>query len=88
MLVNKASKQLSHKALTLTQAASTHFSGKFPNYKPLTLAGEVGKPKVAYLEDITKHRSKLALYDMEPRTENCWIAPNATLGKGGKIMVL
>ena len=23
---------------------------------------------------------KLPLYDLEPRTENCWIAPNATLG--------
>ena len=24
---------------------------------------------------------KLPLYDLEPRTENSWIAPSATLGK-------
>ena len=23
---------------------------------------------------------KLPLYDLEPRNENCWIAPNATIG--------
>jgi hypothetical protein len=38
-------------------------------------------PKLAYLEEISKHRHKLPLYDLEPRTENAWIAPNATLGK-------
>jgi hypothetical protein len=40
-----------------------------------------GTPRVAYLEEITKHRTKLPLYDLEPRTENAWIAPNDTLGK-------
>lgn len=33
------------------------------------------------MEETTKHRMRLPLYDLEPRTENCWIAPNATLGK-------
>jgi hypothetical protein len=37
-------------------------------------------PRVAYLEEISKHRLKLPLYDLEPKTENCWIAPNSTLG--------
>ena len=33
------------------------------------------------MEEVSKHRMKLPLYDLEPKTENCWIAPNATLGK-------
>ena len=30
-------------------------------------------------EDYSKHRMKLPLYDIEPRTENNWIAPSATI---------
>lgn len=44
-----------------------------------TIAGDV-TPKLAYMEEISKHRHKLPLYDLDPRTENAWIAPNATLG--------
>jgi gamma-carbonic anhydrase len=29
----------------------------------------------------SKHRMKLPLYDLEPHTENCFIAPNSTVGK-------
>ena len=36
--------------------------------------------RIAYAEESSKHRMKLPLYDLEPRTENSWIAPNATLG--------
>ena len=39
------------------------------------------KPKIAYVEDVTKHRMKLPLYDLYPKTENAWIAPNATVSK-------
>ncbi len=34
---------------------------------------------IAYVDEASKHRMKLALYDIEPRVENCWVAPNATL---------
>jgi carbonic anhydrase/acetyltransferase-like protein (isoleucine patch superfamily) len=27
----------------------------------------------------TKHRTVLPLYDLQPKIEECWIAPNATL---------
>ena len=37
--------------------------------------------RVAYVDEISKHRNKLPLYDLEPRTENSWIAPNATISK-------
>jgi hypothetical protein len=50
------------------------------NYFNFYNIASASKPRVAYLEDVTKHRHKLALYDLEPRTENAWIAPNATLG--------
>jgi carbonic anhydrase/acetyltransferase-like protein (isoleucine patch superfamily) len=26
-----------------------------------------------------KHRMKLQLYDLEPKLENCWVAPNSTV---------
>jgi len=29
----------------------------------------------------TSHRVKLPLYDLRPRIENCWVAPNSTIGK-------
>jgi hypothetical protein len=35
---------------------------------------------LTYAEELSKHRMKLPLYDLEPRVENCWVAPNATLG--------
>ena len=47
----------------------------------MCIAQESALPRVAYLEEISKHRMKLPLYDLEPRTENAWIAPNATLSK-------
>ena len=33
----------------------------------------------AAIEAHSKHRMKLPLYDIEPRTENNWVAPSATL---------
>jgi hypothetical protein len=35
---------------------------------------------IAYMEDLSRHRQKLPLYDLLPKTENAFIAPNATLG--------
>ncbi len=37
---------------------------------------------IAYLEENSRHRTKLPLYDLMPVTENAFVAPNATLGKG------
>ena len=42
---------------------------------------ELDKPKIAYVEELSKHRFKLPLYDLYPRSENAWIAPNATVSK-------
>ena len=39
--------------------------------------GSVGDVVVA--EEHSRHRMKLPLYDLEPRTENNWIAPSATV---------
>ena len=30
-------------------------------------------------EEETKHRVKVPLYDLFPRIENCWVAPNSTV---------
>merc|ERR1719243_346409 len=34
---------------------------------------------VEAVESHSKHRMKLPLYDLEPRTQNNWIAPSATV---------
>lgn len=39
-------------------------------FSQLTMAGEE-----------SKHRIKVPMYDLEPHTENCFIAPNSTIGK-------
>ena len=54
---------------------------KFPISISLIHYVEVDKPKVAYVEELSKHRFKLPLYNLYPKTENAWIAPNATVSK-------
>ena len=54
----------------LLQYPSTNFSGQHTNRPALTMADEE-----------SKHRAKLPLYDLMPRIENCWVAPNSTVGK-------
>ena len=34
---------------------------------------------IAYMQDLSRHRQKMPIYDSIPQTENAWIAPNATL---------
>jgi serine acetyltransferase len=34
---------------------------------------------LTYESEESKHRAKLPLYDLEPKIENAWIAPNATI---------
>ena len=58
-----------------------------PNFQLVIIEGLLkfimigeNKPKLAYVEEITKHRQQLPLYDLKPRTDANWIAPNATLG--------
>ena len=38
-------------------------------------------PQVTMVTEESKHRHRLPLYDLEPKIENCWVAPNATVGK-------
>ena len=35
----------------------------------------------------SKHRMKLPLYDLEPKIENCFVAPNSTIGKNLQIFI-
>jgi hypothetical protein len=39
-------------------------------FSQLTMAGEE-----------SKHRIKVPMYDLEPQTDNCFVAPNSTIGK-------
>jgi hypothetical protein len=36
---------------------------------------------VNYLENLTKHRMFVPVYDLRPNVDLAWIAPNATLSK-------
>ena len=42
---------------------------------------QTSKPQISMMGEETKHRVKLPLYDLMPRIENCWVAPNSTVGK-------
>ena len=35
--------------------------------------------KLSMANEESKHRMKLPLYDLEPKLENCWVAPNSTV---------
>jgi tetrahydrodipicolinate N-succinyltransferase len=35
--------------------------------------------KLTMANEESKHRMKLPLYDLEPKLENCWVAPNSTV---------
>jgi len=34
---------------------------------------------IAYMQELSRHKSKMALYESVPSVDQCWIAPNATL---------
>jgi hypothetical protein len=36
----------------------------------------------------SKHRIKVPLYDLEPKIENCFVAPNSTIGKFQKLTLI
>ena len=35
--------------------------------------------RLTMANETSKHRAKLPLYDLEPKIENAWVAPNATV---------
>ena len=39
------------------------------------------KPQLSMVNEETKHRIRLPLYDLMPRFDNNWVAPNSTVGK-------
>ena len=47
--------------------------------EPLSIGVAPAAPPLSYSEEITKHRSKIQLYDLEPRSNNAFIAPSATV---------
>ena len=65
----------------LTPFAKHQFSQGNNKFIFKNCAGAQTPQRVAYAEEHSKHRMKLSLYDLEPRTENAWIAPNATISK-------
>jgi hypothetical protein len=34
---------------------------------------------VAYMQELSRHRQTMPLYDVAPQVDNAWIAPNASL---------
>lgn len=45
----------------------------------LATANRVFSTQLTMANEETKHRTVLPLYDLQPKIEECWIAPNATL---------
>ena len=78
MLSNKVQKLFLRNQARLVQNFPRAISSKFfPifhfNFKFVLI------DQVTAVEEHSKHRMKLPLYDIEPRTENNWIAPSATV---------
>ena len=73
-----ASKQIAAGSKMLVPSQISAFSAKFP-----TDFGEspADKATLTMATEESKHRMKLPLYDLSPYIENCWIAPNSTIGK-------
>lgn len=42
-------------------------------------ANRVFSTQLSMANEETKHRTVLPLYDLQPKIEECWIAPNATV---------
>lgn len=78
MLSNKVQKLLMRNQAHIIKNASRTISSKFFKDLLLTLFF-IFIDKVTAVEEHSKHRMKLPLYDIEPRTENNWIAPSATV---------
>ena len=64
------SKQLANNSKMVVPTQVNAFSSNYETKAAVTMANEE-----------SKHRMKLPLYDLEPQVENCWIAPNSTIGK-------
>ena len=71
ILLSTSNKGKLYLLLTTVQYISYKYLQDLPN-----LASQVS---VQSIEEHSKHRMKLPLYDLEPRTENNWIAPSATI---------
>ena len=75
MLANRAAAKAASRpmmARALVQAPANHFSSE---------DGSSAKPQLTMVEEESKHRMKLPLYDLYPRLDNIWVAPNSTVGK-------
>ena len=64
------SKQLVNSSKMIVPTQVNAFSEGYETKAALTMANEE-----------SKHRMKLPLYDIEPMVENCWVAPNSTIGR-------
>ena len=60
---------------SLSAVPCTQFSGQ-PTHKP----------QLSMVTEESKHRMKLPLYDLMPKTENNWVAPNSTISKCPAIL--
>ena len=48
-------------------------------YPPETAESPQERATLTMAQEELKHRIKLPLYDIEPKIENCWIAPNSVV---------
>lgn len=65
--------------MMMAQAAQKRMQRQIVNSAKTAFATH--NPPLAMASEESKHRAKLPLYDLEPKIEACWVAPNATIGK-------
>ena len=66
--VSKTLRRKPATAIVMSQSSTSSFSEQATH-----------KPQLSMIDEETKHRVALPLYDLAPRFDNNWVAPNATV---------
>lgn len=69
-----------------TQKAAGNMAKALVSTQATQFSSDGAKPPLTMTEEETKHRMTLPLYDLVPRIDNCWIAPNSTVGKSPSLV--
>ena len=70
--------KVARRGISLVQAQTNKFSNYMEGAQARGDELEAGSP-LTMMDEESKHRNKIALYDLNPYIENCWVAPSATV---------
>lgn len=62
-----------------------HKASSTVNRRILQTQSSAAFSQLTMMNEESKHRMKVPMYDLEPKLENCFVAPNATIGKRASV---